>query len=88
MKTSPEQQYIDSVTRALGGYQFIEQLLKRHIEIGFTFVQYKMNNSIPFKFSGKDYESAALERLIVAFSKLSNNAGLVKTGGFKFEVQF
>jgi hypothetical protein len=41
-------------------------------------VRKKLEGELPFKLSGDQYEDSSLERLIDAFSKLSDNEELVK----------
>jgi hypothetical protein len=66
------------VAKALSGCQLVEQKLKLYITEAFDLVRKKLEGELPFKLSGDQYEDSSLERLIDAFSKLSDNEELVK----------
>jgi hypothetical protein len=65
------------VSYALTAFQVIEESLKLYITYSFKLIRIRLDKSIPFEFSGKDYESVALETLIKIFSKLSDNQELI-----------
>lgn len=73
-----ENHFYQSVTWALMGCQQVEQELKLYITEALDLVRKRLGDRLPFKMSGTDYEDASLERLIEAFSKLTNNQQLVK----------
>ena len=70
--------YYLQVARALSGCQLVEQELKLYITEAFELVKKCVGNKFPFSMSGADYMDASLERLIIVFRKLSDNAALVE----------
>lgn len=77
------------VAHALSGCQLVEQQLKLYISQAFELAQKCVGNRMTFKFSGEDYENAALESLIKTFKKLSNNEQLIQDlNAFKDERNF
>lgn len=73
------QEFGKGVSHALTVFQVIEESLKLYIKFSFKLIRSKLDLSIPFEFSGKDYENAALETLIKIFSKLSDNKALIES---------
>jgi hypothetical protein len=65
------------VARALSGCQLVEQELKLYITEAFDLVRKKLEDELPFKLSGEQYENAPLERLIETFARLSDDDVLV-----------
>jgi hypothetical protein len=66
------------VAYALTGCQLVEEELKLYIAQAFEYVKKCVGKRLTFKFSGRDYEDASLERLIDAFRKLTDNEDLVR----------
>lgn len=64
------------VAYALSGCQMVEQQLKLYISESLELAKKCIDDRMPFKYSGDDYENSALEALIKAFKKLSNNEQL------------
>lgn len=64
------------IAYALSACQLVEQQLKLYISEALELAQKCINNKIPFKMSGLDYENSSLERLIEVFKKLNDNKEL------------
>ena len=65
------------VSQCLATFQVIEASLKMYITYSLKLIRVRLGESIPFAFDGADYENAALETLVKAFAKLTNNRSLV-----------
>jgi hypothetical protein len=74
---SATQLYRDGVTQALAGFQLIEEELKNYLEMHFECVRLILGGRLHFDFSRRDYQDAALGRLINVFSKVCPNKELV-----------
>ncbi|GDY25228.1 hypothetical protein AHAT_11180 [Agarivorans sp. Toyoura001] len=72
------QLYSKSVSDLLLIYQMIEDSLKLYIEYSCKLVKIHLPKNLPFNFTGKEYENAALGALIKAFSKFSYNDALIE----------
>lgn len=73
------QEFGAGVSHALTVFQVIEEGLKQYITYSFKLIRARLDPSIPFEFNGKDYENAALGKLIKIFSKLSDNKVLIES---------
>jgi hypothetical protein len=73
-----DHRFLLEVAKALAGCQEIELELKAYISHALSNIRGKVNGAFPFKFHGSDYDEASLETLIKVFSKLSDNADLVR----------
>lgn len=82
-------EFLLEVAEALAGCQAVELDLKLYITHALSKARRIINNRVPFKFSGEDYDDASLERLIEIFKKTCNNDDLVKRlGQFKTKRNF
>ena len=63
---------------ALVAYQMIEEQLKRYISTAHDIVRLCLSNRIPYKYSEKEIDGYALERLIAIFGKLNDNEDLIR----------
>lgn len=66
------------VAHALTGCRLVEQELKLYISQALQLAARCIGSRMVFTFSGDDYENAALETLIKAFKKLSDNEQLAR----------
>lgn len=86
---SESEDFYLQVAYALSGCQLVEQELKLYISEALEYVRKCVGKRLPFQMSGEDYENASLERLILAFRKLTDNDSLVSAlGKFKDERNF
>jgi hypothetical protein len=70
--------FLLKVGQALSSCQLVEEALKMYISDCFLKIQVLTMGHVPFKFTGADYEDAALEKLIQVFRKLSDNTSLAE----------
>ena len=72
-----EKTYKNGVTLALSGFQFLEETLKTCLELYFNAVRKITHEKLYFGFERRDYQKAALGRLIQAFSKTCDDKALI-----------
>jgi len=77
MKNS-KHEYFHEVAKSLGACQLVEFELKLYIAQAFDVIKKRVDNVVHFDFSGDDYQSASLDRLINGFKKLTSNVNLVR----------
>ena len=73
-----ESHFLRSVAKALGVCQIVEEILKIYISTSFCRIKDALNGRIPFRFSGTDYDQAAMDKLLQVFRRLSDHDALVK----------
>ena len=66
-------EFHQNIAAALTGCQLVEQELKLYISEALELVSKSLNDRLPFKMSGQDYQDSPLETLIKVFGKLSDN---------------
>jgi hypothetical protein len=77
------------VAEALSGCQLVEQELKLYITEAFDLVRKCVDERLPFKLSGDDYQESSLEKLIGVYRKLCDNEPLIaRLNKFKNERNF
>lgn len=84
-----DEEFFQRVAEALSGCQLVEQELKLYIAEALALVHKCVDNKVPFKLTGNDYQESSLERLIEMFKKVSDNDSLVqRLNRFKGERNF
>ena len=74
-----EEKYMEAASHALAGFQIIEAGLKDYILEYHHIVQGFLPDQMRYEYSLQDIEGLALGRLVTTFSRMNDNASLIKS---------